>query len=89
MIAINQSIRLSALPKHPLHTSTTVVVFGRATVMLSEGGASCIQHPCPYPLITEAAVSWLSNCSIVLNYRGASCTSVIRHDAAVPNVNLD
>ena len=61
MITNHQSIRLSALPKDHLLTSTIVVVFGRATVMLSKGGASCIQHHREHPLTTEAIVSWLSN----------------------------
>ena len=76
------------IAESPLHTSTIVVVFGRAPVMSNAGGASCIQHHCMHPLITEAMVSWLSNCSIVLDYRGASCTPILRLHAAVPKREL-
>ena len=69
--------------RRPQCTPMVVVVFGRAPVMSNAGRAPCIQHHCLHPLITEAIVWWLSNCSIVLDYRGASSTPVLRLHAAV------
>ena len=83
------SIRLSALPKAQPCIPMVVVVFGQAPVMSNAGGASCIQHHCMHPLIIEAIVSWLSNCNIALDYRGASSTPVLRLHAAVLQRELD
>ena len=75
------------IAESPMHTPTIVVVFGRAPVMSDAGGAFCIQHCCMPPLIT-AIVSWLSNCSMKLEYRGASCTTTLRLHTAVPKRDL-